>query len=430
MEAIPGAEDAAPALSVMSTVVVDTGDLEAFCGRVMDAAAQILGADCASIQTKVPAQPVLQLLGERGFAPEATAFWQRVDAGSGSTCGQALSRGQRIIVPDVERDEQLAGTEDLRHMRLCGIRAVQSTPLVSRSGACVGMLSTHWRRVYQPPDGALRLLDVVASHVAALMERVAVEEALRASEAALRLRVAALEAADREKNDFLAMLGHELRNPLAPISNVGEFLARLLHDQPAAQRPLAILKRQTDQLTRLVEDLLDITRIQEGRMALEEQPVEIGAVLEQAIETVHPLLRDKQQRLNVERLPAPLLVLGDRVRLVQCVGNLLHNAVKYTDPDGEISVEVHESDTQVSIVVSDNGAGISPALLPHVFNLFVQNEETLKHSRGGLGIGLAIVKRLVEMHGGSVAAASRGEGRGSTFAIHLRRLESAQTPGM
>ena len=193
MEDIPGAQDVAPALSVMSTVVVDAGDLEAFCGRVMDAAARMLGADYASIQTKVPAQPALHLLGERGFAPEATAFWQRVDAGSGSTCGQAMSRGQRIIVPDVERDEQLAGTEDLRYMRLCGIRAVQSTPLVSRSGACVGMLSTHWRRAYQPPDGALRLLDVVASHVAALMERVAVEEALRASEAALRLRVAALE---------------------------------------------------------------------------------------------------------------------------------------------------------------------------------------------------------------------------------------------
>lgn len=423
-EAIPGAEDLAPALSVMSTVVVDAGDLEAFCGRVMDAAARLLGADFASIQTKVPSQPALQLLGERGFAPEATAFWQRVEAGSGSTCGQALSGGQRIIVPDVERDALLAGTEDLRHMRICGIRAVQSTPLVSRSGACVGMLSTHWRRAHQPPEGALRLLDVVATHVAALMERVAVEEALRASEAALRLRVAALEAADREKNDFLAILGHELRNPLAPISNVGEFLARLLHDQPAAQRPLAILKRQTDQLTRLVEDLLDITRIQEGRLALEERPVEIGGVLEQAIETVQPLLREKQQRLSVDRLPAPVFVLGDRTRLVQCVGNLLHNAVKYTNADGEISVEVHEPDSRVSIVVSDNGAGIAPALLPHVFNLFVQNEETLEHSRGGLGLGLAVVKRLVELHGGSVEAASAGAGHGSTFAIHLRRLDA------
>jgi len=430
MEEIPGALDAAPALSLMSTVVVDAGDLQAFCGKVMDAAATMLGADYASIQTKVPAQAALQLLGERGFAPEATAFWQRVEAGSGSTCGQALSSGQRIIVPDVERNEQLAGTEDLRHMRICGIRAVQSTPLVSRSGACIGMLSTHWRRPYQPPDRALRLLDVVASHVAALMERVAVEEALRASETALQLRVAALEAADRGKNDFLAILGHELRNPLAPISHVGEFLAKLLHDQPAAQRPLAILRRQTEQLTRLVEDLLDITRIQEGRMTLDERPVEVGTVVDQAVETVQPLLKEKQQRLSIGRLPSPVYVLGDRARLVQCVGNLLHNAAKYTEADGEISVEVHEPDSRISILVSDNGAGIAPALLPQIFNPFVQSPETLENSRGGLGLGLAIVKRLVEMHGGSVEAASRGAGHGSTFAIHLRRLGAVQTPGM
>ena len=146
--------------------------------------------------------------------------------------------------------------------------------------------STHWKHAHQPAEGALRLLDVVSSHVAALMERVAVEEALRGSEAALRQRLAALEAADREKNNFLAILAHELRGPLAPIYSVRELLARMLGDRPDAQRPLAILKRQTDQLTRLVADLLDITRIQEGRIILEERPIDIGAVLEQPIETV------------------------------------------------------------------------------------------------------------------------------------------------
>lgn len=412
----------------MSTVVVDADDLKAFCGKVMDAAAQLVGADFASIQTKVAAKPALQLIAHRGFVPEARAYWQWVDAGSSSSCGQALSRGHRIIIPDVERDEHLAGTEDLRHMRLCGIRAVQSTPLVSRSGAPVGMLSTHWRREYRPSPNSLRFLDAMASHVATLIERVSVEEALRASEAALRLRVAALEEADREKNKFLAMLGHELRNPLAPIRNVGEILGEMLRHEPAAQRPLAILERQTDQLTRLVEDLLDIARIQEGRMVLEEQPVDVGAVLEQAIETVQPLLREKQQRLSVARLPAPVLVRGDRMRLVQCVGNLLHNAAKYTEPGGEVRVAIRETGTKVSIVVSDNGAGIPAALLPHVFDPFVQSEETLEHSRGGIGIGLAIVKRLVEMHGGSVEGASDGEGLGSTFSIHLWRLEPPQTP--
>ncbi|HEV2270020.1 MAG TPA: GAF domain-containing sensor histidine kinase [Steroidobacteraceae bacterium] len=422
-----GAPDAAAALSVMSTVVVEPGDLQAFYGRVIDAAAQLLHADFASIQTTMPAKPALQLVAARGFVPEATAFWQRVDAGSSSSCGQALRRGQRIIVPDVERNEFLAGTEDLRHMRLCGIRAVQSTPLLTRGGVPVGMISTHWRRPYEPHAGTLRFLDAVASHVAALIERVSVEDALRTSEAALRLRVAALERADREKDNFLAMLAHELRNPLAPIRNVGEVLAQMLGADPGAHRALAILKRQTEQLTRLVEDLLDISRIQQGGMALEERPVEMGSVLEQAIETVQPLIREKQQQLTVARLPGSVFVLGDPARLVQCVGNLLHNAAKYTDPGGEIRVHVSESGARVSIAVSDNGAGISAHLLPHVFDLFVQCEDTLEHSRGGLGIGLAIVRRLVEMHGGSVEAASAGEGRGSSFTIHLWRLESARS---
>ena len=421
---ITSAPDAAAALSVMSTVVVEPGDLQAFCGRVIDAAAQLLHADFASIQTTVPAKPALQLIAARGFVPEATAFWQRVDAGSSSSCGQALRRGQRIIVPDVERNEFLAGTDDLRHMRLCGIRSVQSTPLLSRGGVPLGMISTHWRQAYEPPAGALRFLDAVASHVAAVLERVSVEEALRASQAALRLRVVALERADREKDNFLAMLAHELRNPLAPIRNVGEVLAQMLRDDPAANRALAILKRQTEQLTRLVEDLLDISRIQQGRMTLEERPVDIRAVLEQAVETVQPLVREKQQRLTVERTTGPVFVLGDPARLVQCLANLLHNAAKYTEPGGDIRVEVRGSGARVSIVVSDNGAGISAALLPQVFDLFVQSEETLEHSRGGLGIGLAVVRRLVEMHGGSVEAASAGEGRGSSFTIHLWRLEA------
>ncbi len=407
------------------TVILGSADLAAFCGTIMDAAAQALGADCASIQARIPAKPVLQLIAARGFVAEATAYWQQVDAGSSSCCGQALRRGQRIVIPDVERDQLLAGTEDLHHMRLCGIRAVQSTPLLSRSREPVGMISTHWRREHLASPDTLRFVDAMALHFAELIERVSAQEALRAREAALRLRVAALERADREKNEFLAMLGHELRSPLAPIRNVAEILARLLHDEPTAQRPLGILKRQTDQLTRLVDDLLDIARIQEGRMALEERPVEIGGIIEQAVETVQPLLKEKQQRLSVGPLAAPVLVLGDPARLVQCVGNLLDNAAKYTQPGGEVRIEVRESGTRVSIAISDNGAGIAPALLPRIFDPFVQSAETLEHARGGLGIGLAIVRRLIEMHGGSVEAASEGEGRGSSFTIHLWRLEAA-----
>lgn len=420
--------DAAAALEAAGALV-EAADLKSLYGRAIDAAAELLGADCAGIQAHVPERQQLRLVAARGLAPDSAAFWDRIDAGPTSCCGQVLIRRQRMIIPDVEKDSRLAGTEHLRHLRLCGIRALQATPLLARGGDPLGMLTTHWRREYHPPDGALRLLDALARQTARLIERIAAEEARRTAEGDLRARVAALERVDREKNSFLAMLAHELRSPLAPIRNVGEVLTQILQDRPRTHRPLAILRRQTGQLTRLVDDLLDISRIQQGRLTLQERPVEVGEILEQALETVQPLIREKRHHLTARRLQAPVLVLGDGSRLVQCIVNLLQNAAKYTPPGGEIHVEVLESGAKVSIAVRDNGAGIAPDLLPHVFELFVQSEETLEHARGGLGIGLAIVKRLVEMHGGSVEVSSDGEGSGSTFSIHLWRLEPTQTAG-
>ena len=410
-------------------LLLEAGDLNSLYGAVIDVAAKLLDADCATLHTRVPDRPQLRLVAARGFAPEGPAFWERVDIVSGSTCCRALSRGERVVIADVERDGRLAGTEELRHMRLCGIRAVQSMPLLSHGGVPMAVLSTHWCREYQPSHDALRLMDALARQIARLIERTAIEEAQCATEAGLRVRVAALERLESEKNDFLAMLAHELRSPLAPIRNVGEVLTQVLRDEPAAHRALAILRRQTDQLTRLVDDLLDISRIQQGRLTLQERPVEVGEILDQALETVQPLIREKQHNLTVERLRAPAFVLGDSARLVQCVANLLENAAKYTRPGGRIQIAAAESGTKLSIVVRDDGAGIAPALLPRIFEPFVQSEGTLKHARGGLGIGLAIVKRLVGMHGGSVEAASDGEGRGSTFAIHLWRMDSRQALG-
>ena len=423
---LPGAGAAALEAAAL---LIEAGDLKSLGGIVVDVAAALLDADCASLQTRIQNPSQLRLLAARGFVAEAAAFWDRVDAGSSSSCGQALSRGARVIIPDVERDEGLAGTEDLRYMRLCGIRAVQSTPLLSRGGDPVGMLSTHWRREYHPSANTLLLIDALAQYVARLIERVAMEDARHASEASLRLRVEALERTDRDKNRFIAMIAHELRSPLAPIRNVGEVLAHLLRDRPAARQPLTILKRQTGQVARLVDDLLDISRIQQGRLTLQQRPVDIGEILDQALETVLPLVREKRHNLTVERLQAQALVLGDRARLVQCVANLLQNAAKYTPPGGQLHLAVAESGAKVSISVRDDGAGIAPALLPRVFEPFVRSEEMLEQSRGGLGIGLAIVKKLVELHGGGVEAVSDGEGRGSAFTIHLWRLESAPTSG-
>jgi PAS domain S-box-containing protein len=235
-----------------------------------------------------------------------------------------------------------------------------------------------------------------------------------------------LREADRQKDEFLAMLAHELRNPLASISNASELIARFGGSNQRAELPLALLKRQTQQLTRLVDDLLDISRIARGRIALEEHPVDIGEVIEQAIETVQPVMRKKAHRFTVTKPRYPVFVLGDKARLVQATSNMLHNAAKYTDSGGNITLKVFDSPTDISIEIEDNGSGISSELLPHVFDLFVQSERTLDRSQGGLGIGLSVVKRLIEMHHGSVRAASAGAGRGSTFAIRLPRIEAPE----
>ncbi|MBV9725124.1 MAG: response regulator, partial [Gammaproteobacteria bacterium] len=237
-----------------------------------------------------------------------------------------------------------------------------------------------------------------------------------------------LKAAGRHKDEFLAMLGHELRNPLAPIRNAGELLERLLGHHAQAEVPLAILRRQTRQLTRLVDDLLDVARISEGQIHLKKETIAIGVVLDHAVETIQPLVQEKSHRLNIRKPFAAVYVNGDSARLVQSLGNILHNAAKYTDPGGEIEVQVEESNGQVKIAVRDSGSGIAPDLLPTVFDLFVQSRRTLDRADAGLGIGLTVVKQLIHLHGGSVSAYSAGVGHGTTVTVHLPTVQAAIAP--
>ena len=232
----------------------------------------------------------------------------------------------------------------------------------------------------------------------------------------------ALQAADRQKDEFLAMLAHELRNPLAPISTASELLTRTVRGDQE-QVFIEMIKRQCAQLTRLVDDLLDVSRITHGRIPLKRQSVDMAIVLTQAIESVESHLREKRHSISVSSSgQMPLYVNGDSVRLVQCATNILTNAIKYTEPGGSISIRAYGDDANVFVEVSDSGVGIAPELLPRVFDLFVQGERTLDRSQGGLGVGLAVVKRLIQMHDGEVTAHSSGLGRGSTFRIRMPRI--------
>jgi PAS domain S-box-containing protein len=231
-----------------------------------------------------------------------------------------------------------------------------------------------------------------------------------------------LQAADRQKDEFLAMLAHELRNPLAPIYTASELLSRTLPTHPKAQSAIATIKRQVTQLTRLVDDLLDVSRITQGRIDLKRETVELSNVIAQALETVDPLLREKMHQVSITASYQPLYVSGDFVRLVQCIVNLLTNAAKYTDPGGQIRIESRSVDSYALVTIADSGVGMSNELLPRVFDLFVQSDRTLDRSQGGLGIGLSVVKRLIEMHAGRVSARSDGAGKGSIFEISLPQV--------
>jgi signal transduction histidine kinase len=235
----------------------------------------------------------------------------------------------------------------------------------------------------------------------------------------------ALRDADRRKDEFLAMLAHELRNPLAPIRNAVDLLARLVpHTDPRLPNAVALASRQVTQLNRLVDDLLDVSRITRGRIALQRRSLELASVIAQALEMVQPQLRDKRHRVSVTTSGyQPLHVNGDPARLVQCLVNVLLNAAKYTDPGGEIRVHAYPQAGRAIIEVCDSGVGMSPELLPRIFDLFVQGERSLDRSQGGLGVGLSVVKRLVEMHDGEVTACSAGVGHGSTIEIRLPLAE-------
>jgi PAS domain S-box-containing protein len=240
------------------------------------------------------------------------------------------------------------------------------------------------------------------------------------------------EATARAKDEFLAMLGHELRNPLAPIVAAIEILrsrsANLSAVAGTPPRELAIIERQVTHLVRLVDDLLDVARITRGSIALERTHVEIASVVGKAVEIANPLVEERRHRLRVDVPSSGLGTMGDSVRLAQVVANLLTNAAKYTDPGGDIHVHASATGDEIILSVTDTGAGIPDDLLPVVFDVFVQGPRTKDRSQGGLGLGLTLVRRLVEAHGGRVSASSKGNGKGSTFEVRLPLAGSPPAP--
>jgi len=225
----------------------------------------------------------------------------------------------------------------------------------------------------------------------------------------------ALREADRQKDEFLAVLAHELRNPLAPILNAVQVLQKRETDDPIILRQRAVIERQARQMARLLDDLLDVSRIAHGKIELRRQPVDLVAIIDQVVESCRPLIEQRQQALSVTLPPHPLCLDADPVRLHQVVGNLLNNATKYTPLGGQIHLMAGQEGKSAVVRVVDTGVGIAPEYLPRIFELFSQADRSLSRSEGGLGIGLTMVKRLVELHRGTVEVHSEGAGRGAEF---------------
>jgi signal transduction histidine kinase/ActR/RegA family two-component response regulator len=269
--------------------------------------------------------------------------------------------------------------------------------------------------VLERPTRVAALVSAIRTALRARQRQYQIRDHLAERERAER----ALRDADRRKDEFLAILAHELRNPLAPIRNSLQILRMTGQHHPTAERVSAMMERQVEHMVRLVDDLLEVSRITRGKIELRKELVEVAAVLRSAVETSQPLIEVAGHRLTLAVPPEPLVVHGDPVRLTQVVANLLNNAAKYTDAGGQLGLAARREGGWVAISVRDTGSGISPEMLPRVFEMFTQADHDAARVQGGLGIGLTLVKSLVEMHGGRVAAHSGGTGQGSEFVVHL-----------
>ena len=300
-----------------------------------------------------------------------------------------------------------------------GIRHVQVLALKAGSRT-VAVLLLGRQRAPEPDAGAGQaLVDELASRAAIAFENARLFWNLKREMARAKEAEEKLQQASRRKDEFLAMLSHELRNPLAPIRNAAEVMRRIAPADPNISWARDVVERQVTHLAQLVDDLLDVSRITQGKITLKKEPVELGRVIQHSIETARTLLETKRHQLTVCVPAAPIWVHGDFARLAQVVGNLLNNGAKYTPEGGRIELTASAERGEALISVHDNGVGIEPGLLPHVFDLFTQGEQSLDRSQGGLGVGLTVVQRLVELHHGRVEVHSDGAGKGAAFRVTL-----------
>jgi PAS domain S-box-containing protein len=563
----------------LGTRLLTCESLYAGLDDVLEGAIEASGADFGNVQLYNPRIAALEIVAQRGFHQEFLDYFRTVRVEEGSACAQAMQSGARIIIEDVELDPTFEP-----HRRIAaaaGFRGVQSTPLKSRSGSVLGMLSTHFRRPHRPSERDQRFLDLYACLAAEYLERVRTQEALQKQAARLRLlweaagvllttddadamlrglfdriglhlgldcyfnyvmddagealrlascagipeatarsisrlefgqaicgtvaverrpivatriqqsddpnaqlvkgfgirayacnpllagehllgtlsfasrsrdqfdadelefletvsrTVAAayerlrllhqLREMDRRKDEFLATLAHELRNLLAPVRNSLHVLRLAAGDKAMAEQARAVMERQLHQFIHLIDDLMDVGRIARNKLKLRTERIDLVGIVRNALEISRSLIEAAGHELTVSLPSEPIHVQADETRLAQVFSNLLNNAAKYTERGGHIWLTVRREGSDAVVAVKDTGVGISADQLPHIFDLFAQVDRSLEHSQGGLGIGLSVVRRLVELHGGRVEVHSDGHDKGSEFVVRLPLVNGPAT---
>ena len=405
----------------------DGNDPHGCLQEILNVAIDISGAETGSIQLIDPASGLLNSTNQTGFDSQFGEIFSDGDRPSASHV--AVETQQRVVVEDVRQSALFVGSPTLSRMNRAGVRAVQSTPLVSSAGNVLGVISTHFHTARRPTEQEMRLMDLLARQAADYLERKHVEqerEELLAREHELRNTA---EEANRLKDEFLAIMSHELRNPLNVILGYAELLLRSEEIRGAAplRRMADAVKRNAVAQSKLIRDLLDLSRLRSGKLELNRETVSPVVSIHNAIETVRLEAADKNITIDVEAPEDAVFVKADPVRLEQVIWNLLNNAVKFTPQNGRIAVKLLTETNEIVLTVEDNGQGIDSSFLPHIFEIFRQADSAANRSQSGMGIGLAVVQQLVELHGGSVTAHSDGAGQGASFTIRLPRTDESKS---
>jgi signal transduction histidine kinase/ActR/RegA family two-component response regulator len=393
-------------LHEMSDRLSSMRELQPILDETLRTAAAIANADLGLLMLRDEEGDALGVAASLGFSEEGLAAVSSIRNPSGAL-GMCAQGGRRARVEDVETDAAFAAHRDAA--RKAGFRALHCTPLINAKGRPIGALSVYHRQPRRPSEREMDLVEVCASQATAFIENARLYDALR--------------EADRSKNEFLATLAHELRNPLAPIRNAVHVLQLVLHLNKArteeSKWALDVIERQMQQLSRLVDDLLDLARITSGKLELRKDRIALSEILQAAVEASSPLIDGFGHELVIDKPSEPLFLDGDLTRLAQVVSNLLNNAAKYTERGGLIRLIAERRGNEATIAVQDNGTGIPADMLPRIFDMFNQGGRGTDPAQNGLGIGLTLVRRLVEMHGGTVEAHSPGINQGSELTVRL-----------